>query len=84
VLSLAVAVLGAVLPWANKYEPGLTNSWIASVFLALFWLIIVIVGLVKYKRRGLWLLIGTPIALYFPFALVMMLWACGHDRFACP
>jgi hypothetical protein len=84
VLSLAVAALGTVLPLANKYEPGLSNSWNASVFLALFWLILVVVGLLKYKRRGLLLLIGAPFALYFPFSLVVMLWVCGHDRFACP
>jgi hypothetical protein len=84
VLSLAVAVLGAVLPFAYKYEPGLTTSWIASVCLALFWLILVVVGLLKFKKRGLWLLIGAPIALFFPFSLVMMLWACAHNRFACP
>jgi general stress protein CsbA len=84
VLSVAVAVLGAVLPFAAQYEPGLTRSWIASVCLVLFWLILVVVGLVKFKKRGLWLLIGAPIALFFPFALVTMFWACAHNRFACP
>jgi hypothetical protein len=81
VLSLSVAALGAVLPF---HYSGLGTSAIASLCLALFWLILVVVGLLKFKKRGLWLLIGAPIAPFFPFSLAMMLWACGHDRFACP
>jgi hypothetical protein len=84
VLSVAVAILSAVLPLSFHYEPNLTRSWITSVGLALFWLILVVIGLVKFKKRGLWLLIGAPAALFFPFVLVMMFWACTHNRFACP
>jgi hypothetical protein len=83
-LSLAVAVLGAVLPLSSHYEPNLTRSWIASVCLALAWLILVVGGLVKFKKRGLWLLIGAPVALFGPFVVVELLWACAHNRFACP
>jgi hypothetical protein len=81
VLSIAVAVIGGVPPLAFGFD---TNFWIPSVCLALLWVILLVVGLIKFKRRGLWLLVGAPIALYFPFAVMAMLWACAHNRFACP
>jgi len=86
VLSLFVAVLGAILPFLEavlpfRYDPALTTSW--SVCLALFWLILVVVGLLRFKKRGLWLLIGVPIALFFPFSLVRIFWVCAHNPFAC-
>jgi len=52
--------------------------------LALFWTALVIFALVRFRARGLWLLFGTPLALYWPVVLFMLAWGCAHDIKACP
>jgi hypothetical protein len=80
VLSIAVAVTSVVL-YAFRSDP---QTWVASFCFAILWLILLVVALVKFKKRGLWVLLGAPFVLFFPFAVLSMLWACGHNRFACP
>lgn len=80
-LSIAVAAFSAVVPFAFQYESSL--SLIASSCFALLWLILLTIGLVKFKKRWLWLLIGAPIAFFFPLYLMMIILACAHDRFSC-
>jgi hypothetical protein len=80
VISIAVAVANAILG-ALQFDQ---RSWILSIWLTVFWLVLLVVALVKFKKRGLWFLVGTPFALFFPFLVLTLLWACGHNRFACP
>ena len=47
-----------------------------SYFLALIWVAIQVVAVVRHKRRGLWLLIGLPIVLWWPIVFRMMEYAC--------
>jgi len=56
----------------------------ASAFLALLWGVVVLVAVIRFRKRGLWLLLGTPLALYWPFALFMIVWGCAHNIRACP
>jgi hypothetical protein len=37
-----------------------------SIPLAIAWVVLIGLGLWRFKKRGLWLLLGTPMALYWP------------------
>jgi hypothetical protein len=78
--SLVVAFVNLVPPvwWANwsaehhlypVFEPldGVVEFYLAGV-----WALLVVVALVLYGRRGLWLLVGLPFAFFFP-GLVLLL-----------
>jgi hypothetical protein len=70
VLSLAVAAAGfvqpALFPWPHHH----LVFTIAMLFvLALLWIIVLLSGLVVHGKRGLWLLIGAPLALFWPAML---------------
>jgi len=68
-LSIVVAAVGAILPWAFQMLEFSAWAWLGSLCLAGLWLILLIVALAKFKKRGFWLLIGAPFALFAPFAL---------------
>lgn len=81
--SLVVALAAFGTPWLSGTSN--TGEWIPVVLpLSIVWVIVVLFALVKLRARGLWLLFGTPFALYWPFLLFMLYWACAHDIKACP
>ena len=41
-----------------------------SLPFAIAWAVLLGIGLWRYKKRGLWLLLGTPMALYWPLWLL--------------
>jgi len=66
ILSLAVGAAGfvqsALFPWPNSV-PALY----ARVFgLALVWVVVLLAGLIVHGKRGLWLFLGAPLALFWP------------------
>jgi hypothetical protein len=75
VVSLLVAIASASQMFSFR--------WIGrSIFLsvwgpAVLWLVLLIAAVVIYGRRGLWLLVGAPIALLPPVALSMYI--MGHQ-----
>jgi hypothetical protein len=73
-LSLFVAVLAFAIPWLTHFaDRGF------SVALLLLWLGLLITGLIQHRRRGLWLLLGAPLALFWP--VVIAIWASGPVHF---
>lgn len=67
IASLVVAAIAFGLPWITHFaDHGL------SAVMLLGWIGLLIGALIKYRARGLWLLLGAPLALYWP--AVLMLW----------
>ncbi len=42
----------------------------SSVPFSTAWAIVVVISLWRYEKRGLWLLLGAPMALYWPIWLL--------------
>jgi hypothetical protein len=54
-----------------------------SYSLALIWVAIQVVAVVRHRWRGLWILIGLPIVLWWPIVFRMMEYPCRHNENAC-
>jgi hypothetical protein len=84
-LSIVVAGFSAVVPFGFQDDPSLEySSFIASLCAAAIWLLLLAVALIKFKLRGLWLLLVAPVAFLWPLYVGGLLFACAHSRFACP
>jgi hypothetical protein len=69
VLSIAVAFAALLYPsflGSSFLEAGVDPAIYVSLFLAICWLGLFVVGIFKFRTRGLWLLIGLPVAAYWP------------------
>jgi hypothetical protein len=66
-VSLFIAAAAFAAPWSDKDLFGESGTKIFLVLLMppLFWGVSVLVGLVRYRIRGLWFLIGAPLALFW-------------------
>jgi hypothetical protein len=82
-ISLGLAILAFVTPLAVK--PATTDLAIrASAVLAASWLALVVYAFIKFGKRGLWFLLGTPLIGFWFFALFLIAWGCAHTVRACP
>lgn len=72
-----VALIGFALSWGGTFSP-------LSFWLAIVWLILLVVGLFTYRWKGLWLLIGSPLALMWPAAGFAIASACAENIAKCP
>jgi len=70
-LSCCIALLSFDLPLAQDFHIG---NW-PTISLGIVWLLLFTISLVRYGMRALWLLIGAPFALIWPY-LNFMFWAC--------
>lgn len=61
---------------ANRIE-------VTSYSFAVVWCGLQTAALVLRGRRGLWLLLGLPIVLYWPIGFKLLEYACRHDVNAC-
>ena len=84
-LSLLIAVsafsvlkLSIVVSWPNSDFA----AYISSGF-SLVWLAMLGGGLYRYRSRGLWILIGAPFALYYPYWFYMLDRGCSQNIKAC-
>jgi hypothetical protein len=79
--SLAVAALSAstgyVLPVSNYRFLRI------SEVLCVLWALIVVVGTVKFGKRGLLTLIGAPLAIWWPVGLRLLVWLCNRGYNTC-
>jgi hypothetical protein len=83
VISFGLAILAFVTPWAVK--PASRDLAIrASAVLAASWFAVVVYAFIKFKRRGLWFLLGTPLIGFWFFVLFVIAWGCAHNVKACP
>ena len=65
-VSLAAAACAFALPWLTHFA-----YYGLSVLLHLIWVALLIRGFVVFGRRGAWFLLGVPLALFWPAALVI-------------
>ena len=80
ILSLSVAFVALAAPPVT----GNDQVIMLSLLLALVWTVLVTYGLFRFKKQGLWLLIGAPGALLWPYVIAGLWWGCSHDLRACP
>jgi hypothetical protein len=81
-ISLGLALLAVVMPMAVR--PANTDLAIkASAVLAASWVAIVVYAFAKFKKCGLWFLLGTPLIGFWFFVLFVIAWGCAHNIKAC-
>jgi len=82
-VSLGLAILAFVTPLAVK--PASIDLAIRfSAVLAALWLALVVYAFIKFKKRGLWFLLGTPLIGFWFFVLFLIALGCAHNVSACP
>jgi hypothetical protein len=82
--SLAVALLTFLMQWlAGTGNVSIGTAVKGSAIFSLLWTAIVVLSFIKFKRRGLWLLLGMPFTFYWIFLLFLIAYRCGHDVKAC-
>jgi hypothetical protein len=64
-ISLAIGVLSCFGPWIAARDP-FVFAWFV-LLLVPCWLVVFMIGLFKFGRGGLWLLIGFPFVLLWPY-----------------
>ncbi len=83
-VSLAVAAVAFLVPPALMLLFGghgeaswldFALRWSVKV-LPLVWLFTVGIGVYDFRLKGLWLLLGTPLAFCWPGYVTMILWGC--------
>jgi len=82
-ISLALAILAFVTPLAVR-PASMDLAIKASAVLAGSWVLIVVYAFTKFKKRGLWFLLGTPLIGFWFFVLFVIAWGCAHNIKACP
>ena len=80
IASLLISAASCAAFFAFHYEPALSRSILASVGLALVWVILLAYALTKFGKRGLWLLVSAPPILFVLFVYVGILWGCALGR----
>jgi hypothetical protein len=79
---LAISILLAAAAFSVPLVFGETATpW--CLLLALVWVALFLFVLVRHRKRGLWLLIGAPLALYWPVAIVFASVTCAHSGRFC-
>jgi len=79
-LSLGIGLVACLLPYLFR-----TDAFILiSLSLTLSWLVCLVATFIRYRKKGLWFLVGLPFVLYWPTGLVLMTLACRHNLRACP
>lgn len=69
VASVVIAYLAWLLPQCQM--PIIYDFTISrSLPLAVVWILLVVFALWRYRKKGLWLLVGSPMALYWPIWLL--------------
>jgi hypothetical protein len=68
ILSLIVSLLAFAVPWLTHFaDAGF------SVAIILIWCGLLIASIVRHGRRGLFVLAGAPLALFWPVALIIVI-----------
>jgi hypothetical protein len=89
--SLVVALVAADLTRHSMHFWYLRTNYVHQVFKVflpgLVWLLMVALGLIAHGRRGLWLLLGSPFALEWPYRFLKLHFECwtifAPDYFWC-
>ena len=83
-LSLAIALGAGGMPsvaiWLGQHIPELWVLFPCGLLLSCGWLAMTALFVGQYGKRGLWLLVGAPVALFWPFWIVALFWGCSSGR----
>ncbi len=82
-ISIALALSSCFAPRILFHVDADISLWL-GLFLGACWLVLFVVGLFKFRKRGLWLLFGLPFVLFWPYVIFMIVSGCAHDIKACP
>ena len=77
--SLLLAAAAAFTPWAFT-----TAGAPLGFMLSLAWVAVVVAGFFVLRRRGLWLLLGAPLALLWPAVVIGLVVTCAVRPSSCP
>ena len=78
VASLAIAIASAGVPYlTNRNAVPLIMRLVAPFCL-------LVVALRQFRWRGLWFLLGAPLAFWWPILFAGMASACAHNIRSCP
>jgi len=81
--SLAIALGSAGVPYlTDRNDVFLVLKLVVP--LCLVWTALFAVGLWQFRWRGFWLLLGAPIAYWWPLAFAMVAVTCARNVRACP
>jgi hypothetical protein len=78
--SVVVAVAGFVQPYF-LWSSSDAERAIRIFMPAAVWLVVFVVALAAHGKRGLWLLIGAPLALLRPTGYALFFLVCGTSLF---
>ena len=77
--SLGIALIAFVGPFLRE------SILVQFSFLGVvIWLVVFVIGLFKLRWRGLWLLVGAPLLLWWPYVAFAMIRACNQNIKNCP
>lgn len=52
--------------------------WLFSLLLSCYWLVLLGIAVHRFRWRGLWVLMGTPLALGLPYEMLNHFLRCYH------
>lgn len=80
--AMAVALASAAVP---QVIGSIDANWNirVSYFCAAIWFALQTFAIVRHRLRGMWLMIGLPVVLYWPIAFKLLEYACRHNVNAC-
>jgi hypothetical protein len=68
-------LVGSVALAVITFGAGTLTSKKATLFFAAFWGAVIVLAIFRFGKRGLLLLLGTPLALYWPWVfMAFWLW----------
>ena len=78
--SLIVAVICFLGPFLFRpFTRNFIHAVYASFGLTLLWIGLFCVALFGHRKMGLWLLLGAPLAFFYPVASVLFLLSCSRN-----
>jgi hypothetical protein len=85
-VSLLIALVARFGPqiWFRPFTTNFDLAVQVSLCLAVLWLAMLGGGLYRHHWHGLWILVGAPLALYYPYRFAMLAWECSQNSNMCP
>src|SRR5712664_1878556 len=65
-------------------RPNADLALLVSFSLTVLWAVLLGVSILHHRRQGLWVLIGAPLAHFYPILFILWMWACLRNVAACP
>jgi len=77
--SIGIATASCFVPFLYKRIISNTDSvpFVIALPLSVIWIVYLLAGFRLYGWRGLWVLLGLPFALYWPYVIVALIVSCS-------